>query len=146
MFGSPETTPGGRALKFYSSARVDVRKIATLKEGDETVGIRVKARVVKNKVAPPFRVAEFDMLGRCGISMSGDVLDMATEDRIVQKSGSWFSYDETRLGQGRDKARLFLEENPELLEEIRVKVLTARGYTHILAPPAEAESATDTET
>jgi recombination protein RecA len=146
MFGSPETTPGGRALKFYSSARVDVRKIATLKEGDETVGIRMKARVVKNKVAPPFRIAEFDMLGRCGISMSGDVLDMATEDRIVQKSGSWFSYDETRLGQGRDKARLILEENPELLEEIRVKVLTARGFTHILASPAEVESATDTET
>ena len=103
----------------------------------------MKARVVKNKVAPPFRIAEFDMLGRCGISMSGDVLDMATEDRIVQKSGSWFSYDETRLGQGRDKARLFLEENPELLEEIRLKVLTARGFAHILGSQAEAEVETE---
>ena len=140
MFGSPETTPGGRALKFYSSCRVDIRKIATLKEGDETTGIRMKARIVKNKVAPPFRIAEFDMLGRCGISLSGDVLDMAVEDRICQKSGSWFSYGDTRLGQGREKARVFLEENPELLEEVRTKVLATRGFAHI-DQPAEAEAA-----
>lgn len=128
MFGSPETTPGGRALKFYSSCRIDVRKIATLKDGDETVGIRMKTKIVKNKVAPPFRLAEFDMLGRCGISYHGDVLDLAVEDRIVQKSGAWFSYGDVRLGQGRDKARLFLEENPDMTEEIRQKVLAARGF------------------
>ena len=128
MFGSPETTPGGRALKFYSSCRVDVRRMATLKDGDTTTGIRMKAKIVKNKVAPPFRVAEFDMLSTRGISIEGDVLDLAVEDRIVDKSGSWFSYGETRLGQGRDKARIHLEENPELLEEIKQKVLVKRGF------------------
>ena len=97
MFGSPETTPGGRALKFYSSARVDVRRIATLKDGALAIGIRMKARIVKNKIAPPFRIAEFDMLSSCGISLEADVLDMAVEDRIVQRCGSWFSYGETRL-------------------------------------------------
>ncbi|MEW4488267.1 recombinase RecA [Thalassoglobus sp. JC818] len=127
MFGSPETTPGGRALKFYSSCRVDVRRIATLKDGDEAIGIRMKAKVVKNKVAPPFRVAEFDMLGECGISMSADLLDLATAAKIVQKSGSWFNYGDTKLGQGRDKARVTLEENPELLNEIRDKVLMSKG-------------------
>lgn len=127
MFGSPETTPGGRALKFYSSCRVDVRRISTLKDGDNTIGIRIKAKIVKNKVAPPFRVAEFDMLSHCGISLAADVLDLAVVDRIVEKSGSWFNYGETRLGQGRDKARTFLEENPDMLEEIRQKVLTAQG-------------------
>jgi recombination protein RecA len=136
MFGSPETTPGGRALKFYSSCRVDVRRIATLKEGEETVGIRMKAKIVKNKVAPPFRVAEFDMLGRRGISLEGDVLDMATDDRIVQKSGSWFNYGDVRLGQGRDRARQFLEENPPVLAEIRQLVLKHRG----VVPPSHAET------
>ena len=128
MFGSPETTPGGRALKFYSSCRVDVRRIATLKDGEESIGIRMKAKVVKNKVAPPFRVAEFDMLGTCGISMSADVLDLATNAKIVQKSGSWFTYGETKLGQGRDKARLTLEENPELFEEVKQLVLSSKGH------------------
>lgn len=127
MFGSPETTPGGRALKFYSSCRIDVRRIASLKEGEETIGIRMKAKIVKNKVAPPFRVAEFDMLVSRGISLEGDVLDMATDDRIVTKSGSWFAYGDMRLGQGRDKARAFLEENPKVLAEIRAKVLEKRG-------------------
>lgn len=127
MFGSPETTPGGRALKFYSSCRVDVRKVATLKEGEETTGIRMRAKIVKNKVAPPFRQAEFDMLGSCGISMEGDVIDLAVEDRIIQKSGAWFSYGELRLGQGRDKARVFLQENPKVLAEIRDKVVESRG-------------------
>ena len=135
MFGSPETTPGGRALKFYCSCRVDVRRIATLKDGDNTIGIRMKAKVVKNKVAPPFRVAEFDMLSEGGISLAADVLEMAVEDRIVDKSGSWFSYGETRLGQGRDKARQFIEENPDLLEQLKRKVLAARGF----APPVNAE-------
>jgi len=129
MFGSPETTPGGRALKFYSSCRVDVRRISTLKDGDTTTGIRMKAKVVKNKMAPPFRVAEFDMLSESGISFAGDILDLAVEDRIVDKSGSWFSYGKIRLGQGRDKARLFFEENPDMTEEIKQKILVHRGYT-----------------
>ena len=138
MFGSPETTPGGRALKFYASCRVDVRRIATLKEGDESIGIRMRAKVVKNKVAPPFRMAEFDMLGRCGISLSGDVLDLAADERIVQKSGAWFNYGEVRLGQGRDKARLFLEENPKTMDEIRRKVL--EQHRHAAPGMAVAES------
>ncbi len=144
MFGSPETTPGGRALKFYSSARVDIRRIATLKDGDLAIGIRMKARIVKNKIAPPFRIAEFDMLSSCGISLEADVLDMAVEDRIVQRSGSWFSYGETRLGQGREKARLWLVENPDMLEEIRAKVLVARGFGPQEDEP-EATGTTGTE-
>jgi recombination protein RecA len=126
MFGSPETTPGGRALKFYSSCRIDVRRIATLKDGEESIGIRMKAKVVKNKVAPPFRVAEFDMLGSRGISLEGDVLDLAVAQRIVQKSGAWFAYGDQKLGQGRDKTRQLLEENPQLLAELREKVLAAK--------------------
>lgn len=134
MFGSPETTPGGRALKFYSSCRIDVRRIATLKDGDNTTGIRMKAKIVKNKVAPPFRVAEFDMINTCGISMEADLIDLAVADRIVDKSGSWFSYGQTRLGQGRDKARVFLEENPEITQEIKEKVLEAKGLGVQIAP------------
>jgi len=141
MFGSPETTPGGRALKFYSSCRVDVRRVSTLKDGDTTMGIRMKAKIVKNKVAPPFRVAEFDMLSTRGISYEGDVLDLAVEDRIVDKSGSWFSYGDTRLGQGRDKARTFLEENPEMVEEIKQQVLVKRGF----AGKAEASTKEEEE-
>jgi recombination protein RecA len=125
MFGSPETTPGGRALKFYSSCRVDVRRLTTLKEGETTIGMRMKVKIVKNKVAPPFRVAEFDMYGSSGISLSGDLLDLAAAYRIVERSGSWFTYGENRLGQGRDKARLFLEEHPEMMTEIRDKILDA---------------------
>ncbi len=142
MFGSPETTPGGRALKFYSSCRVDVRRIATLKDNEETTGIRMRAKIVKNKVAPPFRVAEFDMLVTSGISLEGDVLDMATADRIVQKSGSWFAYGDTRLGQGRDKSCVFLQENPKILAEIRAKVLDKR----VPATPVEAHAETTGET
>ncbi|MFN3157956.1 MAG: recombinase RecA [Rubinisphaera brasiliensis] len=134
MFGSPETTPGGRALKFYSSCRVDVRRISSLKEGDEVIGIRMKAKIVKNKVAPPFRVAEFDMYSTCGISLEADVLDMAVADRVVDRSGSWFSYGETRLGQGRERARQFLLENPELTRELQQKVMEKRGF----AAPADA--------
>ena len=141
MFGSPETTPGGRALKFYSSCRVDVRKINVLKEGEETIGIRMKVKIVKNKVAPPFRQCEFDMLNTCGISLAGDILDLAVEDRIIAKSGSWLSYGEVRLGQGRDKARLHLEENPAMLEEMRRKIIVARGYGHLLEPQAAAAPA-----
>lgn len=143
MFGSPETTPGGRALKFYSSCRVDVRRIATLKDGETPIGIRMRAKIVKNKVAPPFREAEFDMLGSSGISFSGDVLDLASEDGFIEKSGSWFSYGKTRIGQGRDKARIYLEENPEIIEELRKQVLTKRGFAHVinaLQPPRATES------
>jgi recombination protein RecA len=127
MFGSPETTPGGRALKFYSSCRLDVRRISSLKDGEETIGMRMRVKVVKNKVAPPFRQAEFDMLVTRGISTEGDILDLATENRIVNKSGAWFIYGDTKLGQGRDKSRAYLEENPQLTQELRQKVLDANG-------------------
>lgn len=141
MFGSPETTPGGRALKFYSSCRLDVRRVSSLKEGEEVIGIRMKVKIVKNKVAPPFRVAEFDMYNACGISLEADVLDMAVAERVVDRSGAWFSYGETRLGQGREKARLFLLENPQLTQEIKQKVLEKRGYA-ALDQPAPSEPAT----
>ncbi len=127
MFGSPETTPGGRALKFYSSCRIDVRRIGGLKEGDVVIGQRVKAKVVKNKVAPPFRTAEFDMMHSDGISYEGDVLDLAMAHRLVTRTGAWFRYGDQQLGQGREKVREYLKENPKLLEELRSKVLAALG-------------------
>ena len=129
-------------MKFYSSCRVDVRKINVLKEGEEMIGIRMKVKIVKNKVAPPFRETEFDMLGSSGISYSGDLLDMAAEDGFIEKSGSWFNYGKTRIGQGRDKARQFLEENPDIMTELRKQVIIKRGYAHVLtAIEAKAESA-----
>jgi recombination protein RecA len=128
MFGSPETTPGGRALKFYSSVRVDVRRIETLKEGDVAIGMRMRAKVVKNKVAPPFRQAEFDMLGVSGISIEGDVIDLGVEDRLIDRSGTWLAYGDVKLGQGRDKARQFLRENPKLVRELIDKILLKRGF------------------
>ena len=128
MFGSPETTPGGRALKFYSSCRVDVRRISTLKDGDTVTGIHMRAKIVKNKVAPPFRIAEFDMLSECGISYEGDIVDLALEDRLIARSGTWYSYGDIKLGQGRDRARQFFKENPELVAELRDKILVHRGY------------------
>jgi recombination protein RecA len=127
MFGSPETTPGGRALKFYSSCRIDVRRIGSIKEGDEIIGQRVKARVVKNKVAPPFRTAEFDMMHTDGISYEGDILDLAMAHKLVTRSGAWFRYGDVQLGQGREKVRELLKEKPELLEELKLKVLVALG-------------------
>ncbi|MFN8854445.1 MAG: DNA recombination/repair protein RecA, partial [Planctomycetaceae bacterium] len=117
----------GRALKFYSSVRVDVRKISTLKEGENTIGIRMRVKIVKNKIAPPFRQAEFDMLAEEGISLEGDVIDLAIEDRIIDRTGSWLSYGEVKLGQGRDKARVFLKENPHILDELLEKVKAARN-------------------
>ena len=135
MFGSPETTPGGRALKFYSSIRVDIRRIGSIKDGDRPIGNRVRARVVKNKTAPPFRNAEFDIMFDEGISTTGDLIDLACEDGIVAKSGSWFSYGEIRLGQGRENAKLFIAEDKEIFEEIKTKVLIARG---ILDAPADS--------
>jgi recombination protein RecA len=122
MFGSPETTPGGRALKFYSSCRLDVRRIGQIKEGEEVVGQRVRVKVVKNKVAPPFRTAEFDMMAADGISYEGDVLDIATEAKLVTRTGAWFRYGDMQLGQGREKTRDYLKEHPELVAELREKV------------------------
>jgi recombination protein RecA len=127
MFGSPETTPGGRALKFYASCRVDVRRIGQLKEGEEVVGQRVRAKVVKNKVAPPFRMAEFDMLHTDGISYEGDILDMGMERKLIGRTGAWFRYGDLQLGQGKEKARQFLKENPKITSEIKEKILAAGG-------------------
>ncbi len=143
MFGSPETTPGGRALKFYSSVRVDVRRIGQLKDGEEVVGQRVRAKVVKNKVAPPFRVAEFDMMHTNGISYEGDVLDLAVEARVVTRSGAWFRYGDVQLGQGKEKSRAFLTENPTLTEELKQKVLESGSA--VLEPGTASTSDTDAE-
>jgi recombination protein RecA len=123
MFGNPETTTGGNALKFYASVRLDIRKVNQIKEGEEVFGNRTKVRVVKNKLAPPFRKAEFDILYGEGISRTGEIIDMAAELEIVKKSGSWFSYGETRLGQGRDAVKQLLTDNPELSEEIEKKII-----------------------
>jgi recombination protein RecA len=132
MFGNPETTSGGLALKFYSSVRIDIRKVTSIKEGDQTIGSRTKARVVKNKVAPPFRQAEFDLMHDRGISREGDLIDLAIEDDIIQKSGGHHSYGEVRLGNGRENVKQYLRDNPALMEEISRKILEKRG----LLPPA----------
>ena len=123
MFGNPETTPGGKALKFYASIRIDVRKGDAIKDGAEFIGNRTKAKIVKNKVAPPFRVAEFDMLYGKGISQEGCIVDMAIQEGILVKSGSWISYNDEKIAQGRDKALQYLQDNPEVAEEIKSKVL-----------------------
>jgi recombination protein RecA len=143
MYGSPETTPGGRALKFYCSCRIDVRRISQLKEGEEVIGQRVRAKVVKNKVAPPFRSAEFDMMHTNGISYEGDILDLATAQKIVARSGAWFRYGDLQLGQGKEKARAYLVENPHLTEEIKQKVLASSGFG-VPAPDAPSESPEET--
>jgi recombination protein RecA len=122
MYGSPEVTPGGRALKFYSSIRIDLRRIDSIKHGSEVVGNRVRARIVKNKVAPPFRTAEFDIMFNKGISKTGDILDLGVNGEIVKKSGAFYSYGETRLGQGRENAKEYLAQNPELAQEIEDQV------------------------
>jgi len=127
MFGNPETTPGGRALKFYSLVRVDIRRVAAVKENNQVIGNHTRARVVKNKVAPPHRQAEFDILFDRGISREGDVLDLGCADEVVGRTGSWYTYGKTRLGQGREKARQFLCDNPDLFDEIRTAILDKRG-------------------
>jgi recombination protein RecA len=129
MFGNPETTPGGRALKFYSSVRLDVRRIENIKDGDKVVGNRVRVKVVKNKVAPPFRQAEFDIMFDKGISKEGSLLDVALETGIVEKSGAWFSYNKEKISQGREAAKIFLEENKKVADEIekKVKEVMAKG-------------------
>lgn len=127
MFGNPETTTGGRALKFYSSMRLDIRRISSIKEKEENVGNRVRVKVVKNKLSAPFRDAEFDILFNEGISKEGDLLDLAVEEKVLRKSGTWFAYKEENLGQGRENTRAYLREHPELVEEIRAQVLKAKG-------------------
>src|SRR4029079_11015712 len=141
MFGSPETQPGGRALKFYSSQRLDIRRIETLKEGTEAVGNRVRVKVVKNKVASPFRQAEFDIEYGVGISHEGGLLDLALERDLVQKSGSFFSYGELRLGQGRNNTKQYLAENPELAGEIEAKLFAELGIERAPRPPRAADEA-----
>jgi len=143
MFGSPETTPGGRALKFYSSCRVDVRRIGQLKDGEDVVGQRVKVKVVKNKVAPPFRVAEFDMMHADGISVEGDILDLAVLAKLVDKTGTWLRYGDVHLGQGREKARLFLKENPQVAQELREKVLASKDAVIAVASEASGGGGSD---
>ena len=142
MFGSPETTTGGRALKFYSSVRMDIRRIETLKLNGEMVGNRVRVKVVKNKIAPPFKEAEFDIMFGKGISQEGDILDLAANVDIVVKSGAWYSYNGNKIGQGRENAKTFLRENPQLMEEIALKVRTHYGVGN---PPEEDEKVDITE-
>ncbi len=137
MFGNPETTTGGNALKFYASVRMDIRKIASLKQGNDVIGSRTRVKVVKNKVAPPFREVEFDILYGEGISREGDILDMAVEKNIIEKSGAWFSYGKERIGQGRENSRLFLKEHPEMVTEIETRLLSELGLTR--AAVAEAK-------
>ncbi len=138
MFGNPETTPGGRALKYYSSVRLDIRKIENLKQDGEVIGNRARVKVVKNKVAPPFREAEFDIIYGEGISKAGNVLDMAVNLDIIEKSGSWFSYKGERLGQGRENVKLYLKENPEVMEEVEAKVKEnfAQAFEQSLTEPS----------
>lgn len=137
MFGNPEVTPGGRALKFYASVRLDIRRIETLKEADQAVGNRVRVKVVKNKVAPPFKMAEFDIMYGTGISVPGEVLDMAVEHKVVQKSGAWFSNGDLRLGQGRENVKSFLRDNPELLERLRAEIVIAVDPAWLKSPAAD---------
>jgi recombination protein RecA len=139
MFGSPETQPGGRALKFYSSQRLDIRRIETLKEGTEAVGNKVRVKVVKNKVAAPFRQAEFDIEFGRGFSTSGCLIDLGIEHNIVTKSGSFFSYGDERLGQGRNNAKAYLVEHPEIAKEIEDKIYAALGLSKDLVAPIEHE-------
>jgi len=137
MFGNPETTTGGRALKFYASVRLDIRRIASIKEGEAIIGGRVRVKVVKNKVAPPFREAEFDILYGEGISKEGDLLDLAVDRKIVEKSGTWFSYGNERLGQGRENAKQFLRENPDICKKLEDRVRKELGLVKEAEAPAE---------
>jgi recombination protein RecA len=140
MFGNPETTTGGRALKFYSSVRIDIRRIGAIKDGETTIGGRTRVKVVKNKVAPPFREAEFDVMYGQGISREGDLLDQGAERDIVEKSGTWFSYGGERLGQGRENAKQYLKDNPKVAAALEDKLRTAMGL--VPASPAPATPTT----
>ena len=147
MFGNPETTTGGRALKFYSSIRMDVRRIESLKQAGEVIGNRTRVKIVKNKVAPPFKEAEFDIMFGKGISRVGDILDLAVKQDIIQKSGAWFAYDNAKIGQGRENAKLFLEEHPEIMAEVERKVRESYGLQGdvVMIPAAEVTDAEDSE-
>ncbi len=125
MFGNPETTTGGNALKFYASVRMDIRRISQIKQGEEIIGNRTKVKVVKNKIAPPFRIAEFDIMYNKGISRSGDILDLAVDKEVVEKSGAWFAYKDEKIGQGREATKKYLEENPKVMEELAKKIREA---------------------
>ena len=140
MFGNPETTTGGNALKFYASVRLDIRRVTSLKDGDEVVGNQVRVKVVNNKVAPPFRKAEFDIMFGEGISKSGEIVDLGVEYGIIKKSGSWFSYGDTRLAQGRDAVKQLMLDNPELADELEGKIMAA-----ILGNPQAPEPEDDSE-
>jgi recombination protein RecA len=156
MFGNPETTTGGNALKFYSSVRLDIRRIQALKDGDNVVGNRTRVKVVKNKMAPPFREVEFDILYGEGISAEGDLLDLASNMNVIEKSGTWYSYKDERIGQGREQARAYLKEHPEMMKTVRAEVLKKSGIGAApaaqpaqsvpagasVAPPAAAATAT----
>jgi recombination protein RecA len=135
MFGNPETTSGGRALKFYASVRLDIRRISAIKDGEEVIGSRVKVKVVKNKVAPPFREAEFDIIYGEGISHLGSLVDLGVTHKVVEKSGAWYAFGGERIGQGRENAKRFLQENPPMADEIEAKLRAALG----MVAPAETE-------
>jgi recombination protein RecA len=143
MFGNPETTTGGRALKFYSSIRLDIRRIASLKEGDEVIGSRAKVKVVKNKVAAPFREAEFDILYGEGISKEGDLLDLGVEMKVIEKSGAWYAFDGERMGQGRENARQFLKDNADVRTEVDMRLRKGMGLPVVEkdAPAAKHDKA-----
>ena len=143
MFGNPETTTGGNALKFYASIRIDIRRTSTLKDGEESIGNHVKVKIVKNKLAAPFRKAEFDIMYGEGICKSGELIDMAVELNIIKKSGSWFSYGETKLGQGRDYVRQMLVDNKELANEIEAKIMEIMSKSD--APSLETSADSEAE-
>lgn len=145
MFGNPETTTGGRALKFYSSVRLDVRRIESLKQGGEVIGNRTRVKVVKNKIAPPFKEAEFDIMFGEGISMAGDILDLAAEIGVINKSGAWYAYEGNKIGQGRENAKQYLKNNPEVCAEVEGKVRVHYGLGADKAEPAEAEKPAETK-
>ena len=141
MFGNPETTTGGNALKFYSSVRLDIRRSTQIKDGDVVMGNRTKVKIVKNKVAPPFRRAEFDIMYGEGISKTGEVIDLGVDHGVIKKSGSWFSYGDTKLGQGRDAVKSLLNDNPELMDELEAKIREAINPTPVAPEQLEEEAA-----
>ena len=145
MFGNPETTTGGRALKFYSSVRADIRRIAAIKEGEAVTGNRTKVKIVKNKMAPPFREAEFDIIYGEGISKEGDLIDLGVAQNLVEKSGAWYSYKGERIGQGRENARQFLKNNPDVFKKLDVELRKALGLTRaevaVVPPPTPTPTA-----
>ena len=137
MFGNPETTSGGNALKFYASVRIDIRRIGSIKKGEEVIGSETRAKVVKNKVAPPFRQAEFDILYGEGISREGEIVELGTVHRVLEKTGAWYNYGKERIGQGKDNTRDYLREHPEMAQEIEAKIRAAIGIASGAAAPAE---------